>query len=302
MIKYIKNISLSGALFLLCMISCNSEDILEPCDINEDFFTVPENAVDDESVLRRNFHNETGVHLLFNDTIRREYRGKDAFGDEVWYKETVDFNYKLTQVLSAEYDFEYLTDMSEKEKAAEFIKDEIFSHLEKKLRPYSVLLLNKILVYEYSDTYYKTDWWEYNFRTGMRCHGLTMKDISIMNDDEKRAFCGNYFSTLINDKLDKDYTLDLSDFYSYSDKYYGEYKEDLDIEEEINDEQAREFGFLRDPYYYSYMFSDRDRQMYIKEMVSMSEDEFYEEYGEYPAVMAKYNILKNVLINYGFKF
>ena len=123
-----------------------------------------------------------------------------------------------------------------------------------------------------------------------------------MNDDEKRAFCGNYFSTLINDKLDKDYTLDLSDFYSYSDKYYGEYKEDLDIEEEINDEQAREFGFLRDPYYYSYMFSDRDRQMYIKEMVSMSEDEFYEEYGEYPAVMAKYNILKNVLINYGFKF
>ena len=56
--------------FYFCLIAlfaagCAKEDGLEPSGIREDYFTVPEDATDPVSVLRRNFHERTGIHLLF---------------------------------------------------------------------------------------------------------------------------------------------------------------------------------------------------------------------------------------------
>lgn len=56
-------------LFLSLLLgACTKEDALEPTGANDDYFTVPATATDPESVMRREFYEETGVHLLFNDT------------------------------------------------------------------------------------------------------------------------------------------------------------------------------------------------------------------------------------------
>jgi len=62
-------------LFLSLLLgACTKEDALEPTGANDDYFTVPATATDPESVMRREFYEETGVHLLFNDTLRRGAR------------------------------------------------------------------------------------------------------------------------------------------------------------------------------------------------------------------------------------
>ena len=83
--------------FYFCLIAlfaagCAKEDGLEPSGIREDYFTVPEDATDPVSVLRRNFHERTGIHLLFNDTLRHEQQGTNPDGTPRWYTETIDFN------------------------------------------------------------------------------------------------------------------------------------------------------------------------------------------------------------------
>ena len=84
-------------LFLSLLLgACTKEDALEPTGANDDYFTVPATATDPESVMRREFYEETGVHLLFNDTLRHEQRGTFEDGNPRWYTETIDLGYSMT--------------------------------------------------------------------------------------------------------------------------------------------------------------------------------------------------------------
>ena len=62
-----------------CLCACQQEDELEPLDVTNSFATSP-GATDEETKLKENFYNTTGCHLLFNDTLRHEYKGTDENG------------------------------------------------------------------------------------------------------------------------------------------------------------------------------------------------------------------------------
>ena len=103
-------------LFLSLLLgACTKEDALEPTGANDDYFTVPATATDPESVMRREFYEETGVHLLFNDTLRHEQRGTFEDGNPRWYTETVDLGYSMTSFDDAPA-LTYLQTKQEKEK------------------------------------------------------------------------------------------------------------------------------------------------------------------------------------------
>ncbi|MDE7074137.1 MAG: hypothetical protein K2O69_03685, partial [Odoribacter sp.] len=80
-------------LFLAGLSACTKEDDLTPSGARDDYFTVSPDATDPESVLRREFYNSTGVHLLFNDTIRHEQDGTYADGTPYYVTETIDLGY-----------------------------------------------------------------------------------------------------------------------------------------------------------------------------------------------------------------
>ena len=51
------------------LLSCSKEEWFDNRQEEINFFAVPEEATGEEAELRRSFFNETGVYLLFNDTL-----------------------------------------------------------------------------------------------------------------------------------------------------------------------------------------------------------------------------------------
>lgn len=55
---------------ILCVgvcIGCSDKEEVVPSDLKDNYFAVPDDATDPESLLRKSFKQETGIHLLFND-------------------------------------------------------------------------------------------------------------------------------------------------------------------------------------------------------------------------------------------
>ena len=91
-------------------------------------------------------------------------------------------------------------------------------------------------------------------------------------------------------------------FYKYCDAIYYEYKTDLGYESGYDDELARELGFLKDRFRSYYPNYNHDVEMFLDATFYLSEDEFKEEYGSYPVIMAKYEALKGLITELGYNF
>lgn len=120
---------------MTAVMSCSdSEEALTPSNAQDDFFSVPEGANDPVSLLRKDFHEKYGMHLLFNDTLRTQPK-----------TETIDFNYALSNYGTACFAFEYLdNDIQTLTTATSTFEEKIMPHLSKKILPYSLLLVSRI--------------------------------------------------------------------------------------------------------------------------------------------------------------
>ena len=115
---------------ILCVgvcIGCSDKEEVVPSDLKDNYFAVPDDATDPESLLRKSFKQETGIHLLFNDTLRCELRGTDRYGEKSYLVETVNYSYYLTSVIKPCYLFTYIHDIEEQKVAAEFKRKSSFS-------------------------------------------------------------------------------------------------------------------------------------------------------------------------------
>lgn len=92
---------------LLCL-SCGSEDHLLPSGLDKNYFEVPGDATDAESVLRREFFTKNGSYLIFNDTLHRELKGTDEEGNPLYTYELLDIGYGMTSISSNRYAYDYL--------------------------------------------------------------------------------------------------------------------------------------------------------------------------------------------------
>lgn len=329
--------------FSLLLGACGKEDALQPTGEQEDFFSVPENATDPESVLRRKFYEDHGIHVLFNDTLRHEQRGTYADGAPYWYTETVDLGYSLRSDDGKEFQFEYINSQTRKEEAIKFIENYMLPHLGKSIRPYSFLLLDNL-----SD-WYRQAWREINYYEGERCLALNMKPILGAEDEQTyNDYCTTIFQSIATNNMEnldqnifdefeafsdeyyRGYYVDFDeDFYDYRDDFYDNYEYDyydaLDAYEagEISEAEflqneavqaynehyayckniANECGFIYvDTYFGWFPSSSTDRTYYIKAVFNTPEEEFMEEYKDYPLVLSKYALMKKIINDMGFIF
>ncbi len=290
----LKIISTIGLVFIL--LGCKKERELIPNPVEINLFAVPEDANDPESLLRRQFFTDEDTYLLFNDTLRKEYQGKDAYGDDTWFVERVNIDYAINNT----GDWGRVTPLIgilQKQQAIDFVKVNILSHLGPKLRPYSLLLTDNYAIY---DSYRKT-WKKYNIKSGIRCVALSLADVLQQNSIQQQVYINEVLFEILNSALSKQQDDVLADFYAFSAQYHSLDKaEDLGWPYVLNDAKVREIGFLKDVSRYYLPSKKQDLDAFLQQVLTTKRADFVLSYGAYPLLLAKYDKLNEILTKLGF--
>ncbi len=291
-----KNILYGAGIMMLFLTSCDKEENLTPSGIKENYFAVPEDAMDEESVLRRNFYEQEKVYLLFNDTLRHEKTGIDRNGNTVYFTETVDLSYQMTVSTSSKYTFNYIPTLEKKQEFTTFILNKVLESLPEQLYPYSLLLVDSIKRYEKNTQTGTYAFYAYeSLIIGSRCTAIARNDFDKMSATEKEDFGLTLKAQILASIIDvSEYTI----FDNYGISYWNW---PLTSKPMVGD--VREVGFLK-PYYYGtrayFPSRELDRQHYIELYLSKTEAEILKEYAEYPIVLEKYALIKEIMANVGF--
>ena len=171
--------------------------------------------------------------------------------------------------------------------------------LPKNYYPYSFLLIDNLIAYTWWSEEGATDgYWDsgsdQDFYFGTRAMAI---NISMLENE------GEAFAKRILNRLIRDYYLTaekLQEFYAPGNNYYGKYIYDFWSEEDF----LRATGILA--YYYDgweefeVYGSESDLVKYLEFILDGSEEDFKAEYADYPLVLKKYDMLKQLLVEGGF--
>ena len=115
------------------LFSCNDDDeYLYNEYPQNNIFAPSAGALDEESVLRRDFFNSTGVYLIYNDTLA-SYNVVSFSGDTNVVKDVLSPGYSMTNTYGIDkFSYAYYKEIELKQQAANFIKEKILTkHLRK---------------------------------------------------------------------------------------------------------------------------------------------------------------------------
>ena len=263
-----------GWLCVCLLSSCSEKEDVQPLDLKDNYYEISEDASDPESLLRKEFEETLGIHLLFNDTLRKEYRGTDR----------------------------YLDDIASQRAAVEFMKERILNMFSSKLYPYSLLLVKRINAYQASldgDQYELVDE-DMDYIAGWNSMAVAFRDILNMSGEEKEEYAAVVLRQIVSNSISKVEDSEFEEFFSFAEGYYEQWS----IFAPLND--IKTVGFLgSNPLmgtvrvWYS---KEEDLASYVNVLLTMTEEEFMTENGSYPACVTKWNEMKRVLIDLGLKF
>ena len=301
--KKLQTYILYGIILLSCF-SCEKEDSLQPNAPLPNLFAPAEGATDPTSELRRKFHEETGCYLLFTDTLKHEYVGTDVYGKPLYNTELIDLSYGVNSSAEWVFSFTNLSGYEKQKEAVELVKKYILPVLNKNYYPYSFLLIDNLTSYTYWIEEGDTDgYWdsgsEQDFYFGPRALAIS---ISLLQE-EPEEFAKKIVKSTLNQYLTGD---KLQEFYAPGKNYYGkdfyDYQYDFWSEEDFIMATGI-LSFYYDGYEYFEVYSmDSDLDIYLTAILEGSEEDFKAEYGDYPLVIKKYDMLKQLLIEGGFNF
>ncbi len=293
-----------------CFTACQKEDSLTPSNINDLFAPDPE-ATDAESVLRRDFFNATGCYLLFNDTLRHEYKGEDTFGNPYYETELIGLEWNLTSAVSTRYLFEYLKTQEQKKQAVSFLQTHLIPKI-KNVLPYSILVINKmdkyILPYEGKKYEYSDSPLVYS---NLRCTALNISELWDLTGEESLTkfsqdiCCRIIFASWGGDPGNYYQGSKAYDFLKVNNYDYEELKSDYDIPDGLGDE------YIEDLYYEGFIENTSERYLpsatedaaaYIKVCLTMTDEEFRAKFADYKNVIKKYEIIKPLVEATGIQF
>lgn len=295
---------LAGMLGFLAACSSN-EELLTPSGEDVNFFLPKEDDHSAEAALRRDFFDETGVYLFFNDTLRHDLNGTDVNGAPVYATEVLNFRYSLTGYDNAAYAFGCYQTQEEKAAAAEMIKADFLPHLSQNLLPYSVLLVNGIRENSYGST-----WKDLAYKSNIYCIAIDTKDVMHLGAGERREIAQAVLTKLVEKGI-KDLNWD-----DYQGPFY-----DLIPEKVVNSfmgdlipgwdrtqvEALYELGFISyykdwsDEFYYDTP-SSYDWEDFFKVVMNTPWEEIEAQYGAYSLLMQRMELVRQAILATGYKF
>ena len=242
-------------------------------------------AADDNSAtaqLQREFYNETGVYLLFNDTLTAENGAKP---------ELLDLGWTLSDLYGYNYSYKYITDIEAQRQAAEVVKTHVVDRLGD-AKPFSILLADDVSYLYNGMARHST------MVLGTRCYAFNLDDGHALDDPD--AFFGDLFISMVQGILDK-YTTELQPFYDISAEYYGEYIDEFGLSDPT-EEELWDYGFFEYNVMWGYFYYESsDLKLWVNKVISMSRAEFEATYGSSATMMNKYEALVSVIKKIGIK-
>lgn len=186
--------------------------------------------------------------------------------------------------------------LEEKKAVTEFVEREVLTSVPEMFYPYSIMLLDRLVYFQYNYGSYK-DPVEYSFYAGMQSTVIAVGNLLAFTAEEKEVLKTNLVGNLISSRIAAIPDDDWVDFYSYSDEYYklsSKYEVPYPIEA---------CGYL--PTYDTgwggpdFHSKEYDLKAYVEEIFKLSETEFRETYAEYPIIIDKMEEMVKVLRKYG---
>lgn len=275
--------------------SCTKEDWFENLQPEINFFAVPEDATGEEADLRRDFFENTGIYLLFNDTLGiRET--PTLSGEIVNDTQVINFSWSMTSTNTYPDSlvFDYFQDITQQTAAAQFLQEVVLPALPELFYPYSLLLVRGGILFNNNYGTYDPGV-EISVLPALQATAIALGDVTNLSEEEKDDLETEIVKELVTSHIDLIPEEEFVAFYSYSEEYYDAYSWDLP------DPYALA-GFL-DTYYYdwSVTFNSReyDKLAFVEKVFEISEDEFRVTYADYPIIVNKMEEIVKVLNKYG---
>lgn len=282
-----------AACLLTALSACTDESGLQPSNQEVNDFAPDAADQSSEAQLRRQFFDETGVYLLFSDTLRRPSATAGV--------SMLNLGYSLTANSGYNYRIGYIHAVDSQRMAAQFVKDSLLVHLGQGLRPYSLLLSNTLEYYNPSAT--SPRWTSTDYVSIWNCMALPVGSVLRSDFDYMRSyFWRNLAYSLVDPKMKAQSSDFFAEFYAFSTDYVDQNKSTFGHDNVRNDSIANSYGFLADYYTRYYPSRIYDRNQYIQAVITFSEEDFVWMYGDFPLVMAKYECMKRLIESIGYIF
>ena len=237
--------------------------------------------------LRRDFYNQTGSYLLFKDTlITRTSDGRSELLDITYFiMGSIDWQSDY------DYTYEYIEDIEQQRKAAEYVQKYLISRLGKNT-PYSFFLVND-LHYDYHGRLRQRD-----KVLGLRSYVISMGGGEAYEDPE--TYFGDMIVDIVKNSISRVPEELMNQFYAFSKDYYGN-----DIDGELTDQEVWDLGmfyYIEDDRWGNYFYYEStDLSLWLEAVLTMSPSEFEAEYGSSSVMMEKYALLRQIILDQGFE-
>ena len=303
-----KILLLTAIIASLC--SCAKEDDLTPSYSDRDWYSLEDS---DDPVQHACFllYEKYGIPVFVNDTIGSENRGFDANGDPIIYYKIIDMDYSLGAPVTSDGNYmearTYTLIQKEEDQLAgiDFLGKHLIPVLPEKLHFNSMLLL---------DSLYETSIVSPDLTHLPAYYGLTtlavsqIPEIAKMPEEEKQGQAYKVVSFLATNELKKD-VASLERFFEISKAYYGGIVDPANPR--MPGGRYETYGFLdygsnwdpenegKDPSEWRYRnIADQnlDLEDFVYACFQYEEEEFNNKYAEFPLVLEKYGIIRELLI------
>lgn len=292
---------LAACMAVLLMAACgDDEDKLETAYQDPTNNFIPDaSATDETSVLRREFYARNGSYLLFTDTLQHYQIGTDINGDPKFFTEMLNIQYSVGQTapITDTHTYTYFTTIEEKRFVVDFLEKYVLTHITGKLRPFSWFLAKTIEVKTNVGTVTRP------FAvTGQRAIVASVGQAQRLSESGRKTLATRILNTIIGQLVNNNITA-FSEFFTFSESYYSR---SLSVPEGTTREKVLlEAGFISPAtsmanFYYP--TQKDDLTAYALMIISTSEEKLQQTYGQYPAVMKKFEIVRKVLIELGYVF
>lgn len=299
--KYINKFFLS-LLGLGCVVlaSCSEEESLTPGSEFPNYFLPETSDKSPEAELRRDFYNESGIYLLFNDTLA-------VFTDEYGVERTemLDIAWSLNSQLVNLPTWDYLEDYSESEAALKGLRKYFLPNInfEKcSWSPYSIFLVKNLQTPDRWGDLYPGNFFSCWRTTIINAEGF----LSGEENDCKNAATA-ILKQLVSEKFTDEaevmqpFLAVCADLYdSYPAKAFPGWMDDQDIT------LIYDAGFMKyspdswgDPDYDDFPSKSDDINHFLDAVLTEDENTFREKWEDYPKIIIKYELMKQAIEDFG---
>ena len=255
--------------------------------------------------LRQDFFAQTGSYLLFNDTIQHYSLGRDRYGNEQWFTETIDLTYAVGAQASAvtKYRYTFLQDDAEKEAAVAFLKSYILPHFTGNIRPYTWLLAKTITHRDNFGTFN-----DYG-AIGQETAAMACELLPTLSDANKERYAAQVIN-LLTGRLILNNSSAFADFFAVCEDLYAQKFAESTISINENNQRLWEAGFItrgKDPDLSAVsngFYPDRETDLtsFCRAAISSSEEKLQQTYADYPIVLRKFQLARATMERIGYVF